>query len=246
MLKYALSVALMLTLVGAPAVAVESVQGTLAIPGGQFEFVKVKVVDTYSDGFMSYWVGEIYGKRGSFLYDPFNRIWVQGPINYVPSVLPFGYTTVDGVMRTFGSGFRDQRFFFGDNGHTYWRFDKYRKRPMQTNRRKRILEYSFWIDLDTQTRGPAYKYANGQLYVVPEGSKPAWHKDLNAIPLESPPTTQELDADAQNALAETAFPSWDETKEEPAKIVETPLTEEEQTSLGSLVDQIVQEAETGK
>jgi hypothetical protein len=87
---------------------------------------------------------------------------------------------------------------------------------------------------------------NGQLYVVPEGSKPAWHKELNAYPLEPAPTTQELDNEAQQALAESSFPSWQGTTEEPAKIDETPLTEEEKTSLGSLVDQIVQQAESGK
>jgi hypothetical protein len=219
--------------------AADYVDGTLLHSGGQFEFARVKVVDSFNDGFMTYWVGEVRGKHDDFLYDPYNRIWVLRPITYVDAILPFGNSQIEGVRRVFGDGTEDKRFFFGNNGHTYWRFDKYRVRQGQNNRKRKIHAYSFWLDLDTGYRGPAYKYINGELYYVIEGGgHPAWNKEL-ATPLEPAPTTQELDAEAKTAVADTAFPNWETVKDTPAVIDEKPLTDEEKTSLGSLIDEAI-------
>lgn len=219
--------------------AKDYVDGTLLLPGGRFEFVRVNVVDSYNDGFMTYWVGEVSGKHGNYLYDPYNKIWVSSPINYVDAVLPFGNTQVEGTTRVFGDGTPDKRFFFGKNGHTYWRFDKYRLRQGLNDRKRKIHAYSFWLDLDTGYRGPAYKYINGELYYVQEGSgHPAWNKEL-ATPMEPPPSTEILDEEAKTALAETAFPNWETVETTPPAIEEEPLTDEEKTSLGSLIDETI-------
>ncbi len=225
---------------GTSAQAATYVDGTLMHSGGQFEYTRVKVLNTYNDGYMTYWVGKASGKRTEFLYDPYNRIWVTAPITYISSVLPFGNTQVDGIMRVFGDGTPDKRFFFGDNGHTYWRFDKYRLRQGQNDRKRKIHAYSFWLDLDSGYRGPAYKYINGELYYVTENAgHPAWNKELNTTFLEPAPTPDVLDQEAKQAIADSAFPNWESENTTPPAIEEEPLTEEEKISLGSLIDEAI-------
>jgi len=243
MFRLSMLVILLIVALSFNASAKETVYGTVLRPGAQFEFMQVRVVDTLRDEFFNYWVGEVRGSSGFFLYDPYNRIWVPGPIRYEQSVLPFGHVQVEGWVRIFGDGMYDSRYFFGNNGHVYWRFDKYRLRRMQTDRRKKFFEYSFWLDLETGYRGPAYRHINGELVIITADSRPEWDHDIN-IPLQPPPTDEQLDQEAKNALAENAFPSWDEVGEELPEISEEPLTEEEQTSLGSLIEEVLNEGES--
>ncbi len=216
----------------------ETVKGTVLLKNGLMEFKNVSVVDTYSDGYMTYWVGQTQRGGEKLLYDPYNGIWVPGPLSWEPATLPFGHSTVDGWQRRFGNGSIDTRFFFGENGHVYWRFDKFKKRTMQNNRRKSYRAYSFWLDLDTGYRGPAYRIVNGQ--AIPLAQAPQWDHELN-IPLEPPPTEIELDQEAKDALAEASFPTWEETKEEAPEIKQGPLTEEEQISLGDLIKKVTED-----
>ena len=75
-------------------------------------------------------------------------------------------------------------------------------------------------------------------YVIEGGGHPAWNKEL-ATPLEPAPTTKELDEEAKTAVAETAFPNWEAVESTPPAIDEKPLTDEEKTSLGSLIDKTI-------
>lgn len=224
----------------APSVA-ETVKGTVLLKNGQMEFKSVSVLNTFSDGYMTYWVGQTQRGGEKLLYDAYNKLWVPGPIVWESATLPFGHTVVDGWQRRFGNGSVDTRFFFGENGHVYWRFDKFKKRTMQKNRRKSYRAYSFWLDLDSGYRGPAYRIVNGQ--AIPLAQAPQWDHELN-IPLEPPPTEKELDQEAKDALAQASFPEWEETKEEAPIIKQGPLTEEEQISLGDLIKQVTQEDES--
>ena len=233
-LFFALLIAISVLFAGA-ALGADSVKGTVLLKSGLLEYKSISVVDTYSDGYLTYWVGQTQRGGENFLYDPYNGIWVPGPVSWTQATLPFGHTTVAGWQRTFGNGSLDNRFFFGENGHVYWRFDKFKKRRMQNDRRKSYRAYSFWVDLDTGYRGPAYRIVAGQ--VIPLAQAPQWDHELG-IPLEPPPSDEELDREAIEAIAETSFPSWEEAKVEALETKQGPLTEEEQISLGDLIKQI--------
>lgn len=199
-----------------PALAQDTVDGTVRHPDGTFEYTKVTLVNTYTDDFFTYWLGQSKGIAGNLVFDPYNRIWVAYPISYSRTTLPFGGKQIEGWKRTYGDGTEDKRFFFGVDGHVYMKVDKYRKRRMQNGRRRRHHVYSFWMDLATGRRGDVLIDESG----------------------EAPPSTDELAADAQQAAPADAFTNWKQASGA-ADISQEPLSEDEQMSLGALIDQEV-------
>lgn len=206
------------------AFANEVVDGTVKQSNGRYEYTKITVVDTYSDEFFTYWVGEPKGYEGLYLYDSFNRVWVPGPISYQRTVMPFGGKSAEGWVRVYGDGTFDERFFFGVNGHVYQRIDQFRRRMMAGGRKRKRLYYQFWVDLYTGERGDVLLELQG---------------------LSLPPE-DEVDSLAEEAKANSAFPAWEEAVETPPEISEEPLTEEEKLSLGAAMREAVEDGEEEK
>ncbi|MEP0813425.1 MAG: hypothetical protein HRF49_02010 [bacterium] len=216
MVRLAISFAFAVALLSGAAFAQGTVDGTVKHASGLFEYTKISLKGTHSDQFFTYWVGSAKGVSAPLWYDPYNRIWVEGPISYTRSTLPFGNGLVEGWTRSYGDGSVDKRFFFGVDGHVYMRKDVFRKRKMQNNRRRKRLVYSYWMDLVT-------------------GKRSDW---VYAEPGEAVPTQAEIEAAAAAETPAESFPNWKEADEKPV-IEEEPLTEEEQLSLGAAIRQTI-------
>lgn len=211
MLRLVFCVVLFGAVMTGAAFANEVVDGTVKRSDGMYEYTKITVVDTFTDDFFTYWVGNVKGYQGRFFYDSFNRVWVPGPISYQRTAMPFGGTSAEGWVRLYGDGSFDERFFFGVNGHVYQRIDQYRRRRMAGGRKRKRLYYQFWVDLYTGARGDVLL-------------------ELQGLSL---PSEDEVDSLAEAAKANSAFPAWEEAEEAPPEISEEPLTEEEKLSLGA-------------
>lgn len=149
------------SLAGGPASA-DHFKGTVLFSDGKLDYATVSLGDTHKDGFLTYYSGSVPGYRDTLLYDPYNRLWVAGPIRYRPASLTFEGRKLRGYVREFGDGTRDSRFFFGDNGHVYQRVDYYRtvensykgrgskgkgKGKDRGRGHDKVKAYSFWVDL---------------------------------------------------------------------------------------------------
>ena len=155
------------SLTGIPAQA-DHFRGTVLFSDGKLDYATVTLGKTHKDSYLSYYSGSVPGYRGTLLYDPYNRIWVTGPIRYRPANMTFDGRKIKGYVREFGDGTRDTRFFFGQNGHVYQRVDYYRndhnsykgKGSQGKGRGKdrgrghtKVKVYSFWVDLAERRHG---------------------------------------------------------------------------------------------
>ncbi len=178
-MKWTLAFALLLavSLFGAPASA-DHFKGTVLFSDGRLDYATVSLGDTHSDAYLSYYRGSVPGYRGTLLYDPYNRIWVAGPIRYRPATFYFDGRKIRGRVREFGDGTKDSRFFFGDNGHVYQRVDYYRSYDSHSQKGKgskgkgrgkdrgrghdKVKAYSFWVDLSERRFGDPVYVAYGE------------------------------------------------------------------------------------
>lgn len=146
-------------------------KGSVLFSDGTFAYETVTIGNPHNDSFLTYYEGFVPGYSGQLLYDPYNRIWVCGPIQYRAASLTFNGQKEQGWVRSFGDGSEDSRFFFAKNGHVYQRVDVYHTLDVPLNSQglwmvsvrddgkgeireeAKAKMYSFWVDLAEQKNG---------------------------------------------------------------------------------------------
>jgi hypothetical protein len=175
-----LIVALAFMMASTPASA-ELIKGNVLFSDGRFDYATVTLGEALTDSILTYYSGSVPGYQGTLLYDPYNLIWVPGPIQYNPASLEYNGNNLRGWERQFGDGTTDSRFFFGKNGHVYQRVDAYRTNdePAYNGRgskgkgkghdrgrgHHKVKTSSFWVDLADRNYGDL-------VYLMPGEQRP--------------------------------------------------------------------------
>lgn len=172
-----ISVLLVIILASAPASAID-IKGNIMYSDGTLTYNNVTLGNTYQDSYMGYYEGSVPGYKGQLLYDPYNRMWVPGPVIYKGTSLDFNGQKQKGWMRKFGNGKKDSRFFFSEDGHVYQRVDSYRsksdpvfkgvgskgkgKGKERGRGHDKVKVYSHWVDLADRQHGELNYLMRGQ------------------------------------------------------------------------------------
>ncbi len=175
------------------------VYGTIRTSDGFYVYTKVTPLQTFSDRFFSYWIGEAHGDY--YIFDPYRQIWYQGPVQYLRTSLSFRGARVEGFLRVWGieNPYVDPSYFFGVDGAIYKNVREYKRIGPKGKRHKR-LRRSYYVNSytgersDMPPRTPEEESAYKQLLIqLSKDAFPSWAEPIS--PDEPPPSTEEITGD---------------------------------------------------